>query len=227
VLLSVIAVLGAAAGFLSYRHLWGRPAASSLTALVPNPSSDAAPSVIQAPDEPPPPTIPEEVPDLKLPDLKGTPQALRAVSGHARLYNFWATWCEPCQREIPLLNTLASAYGARELQIVGIAVDAPDAVQTFLKSTPLHYTVLAGEEDGAEAAQKFGMELALPFSVFADEHNRIITIKVGELHREEAHAILRHMSSLRAGEETLEGARAAIATTLKTLAIERAKQSHH
>ena len=223
-LLSVVALLGATAGFLTYRHLWGQARPAGVAAAAPQPT----PSAVQesAPAEAPALAIPEEVPDLKLPDLSGAPRALRAVSGHTRLYNFWATWCEPCQREIPLLNALQSAHGGQDLQIVGIAVDAKAAVQTFLKTTPLHYTVLVGEEEGAEAAQKFGMELALPFSVFADEHNRIIAVKLGELHRPEADAILAEMASLRAGKETLEAARAAIATALKALAVERAKQSH-
>ena len=224
-LLSVVAVLGAGAGFLTYRHLASSTHAP-VVAAVPPPTPTAPPEAAEAPAGPPALAIPEEVPDLKLPDMNGTPQGLRAVPGHARLYNFWATWCEPCQREIPLLNTLAGAYGGQQLQIVGIAVDAKDAVQTFLKTTPLHYTVLVGEEEGAEAAQKFGMELALPFSVFADEHNRIIAVKLGELHREEADAILAHMASLRAGRETLEAARTAIAAAMKTFAMERAKQSH-
>jgi thiol-disulfide isomerase/thioredoxin len=222
-LLSGVAVLGAAAGFLTYRHVAAPARPVLTTALKP---SAPAPVPEEAPPAPPALAIPVEVPDVNLPDLKGTPRALRAVSGHARLYNFWATWCEPCQREIPLLNTLAGAYGGQQLQIVGIAVDGKEAVQTFLKATPLHYTVLVGEEEGAEAAQKFGMELALPFSVFADEHNKIIAVKLGELHRDEADTILAHMASLRAGKETLEAARMAIAGALKTLAVERAKQSH-
>jgi thiol-disulfide isomerase/thioredoxin len=224
-LLGVVAVLGAAAGFLTYRHVWSGAPSPKIATAAPKPSPEAAQAAVEVLAGQPALAIPEQVPDVKLPDLDGKSQALRAIPGHARLYNFWATWCEPCQREIPLLNTLASAYGPQQLQIVGIAVDERDAVQTFLKTTPLHYTVLVGEEEGAEAAQKFGMELALPFSVFADDHDRIIALKLGELHRDEADAILGHMKSLRAGTETLKAAQDAIAAALKTLAIERAKQS--
>ena len=109
--------------------------------------------------------------------------------------------------------------------MVGIAVDMRAAVQEFLKTTPMRYTLLVGEDDGLEAAQKFGMALALPFSVFADEKNRIIAVKLGELRREEAVAILANMRALRAGTTTLPAAREAINQALKTLAIERSKQS--
>jgi len=230
-LLVSVAVVAAATGYLSYQRL-ARPA-SGLT-KIPAPTAAASPaaqpvSTSNSPDnaanEPPTSAIPEEVPDIALADLKGKRHSLREGSGHARLFNFWATWCEPCRREIPLLNALQQDHAAEGLEIVGIAVDMGDSVRKFLRTTPMHYTLLVGEDDGFEAAQKFGMALALPFSVFADEHNRIIAVKLGELHRDEAAAILANMRALRAGTTTLAAAREDIAQALKTLAIDRAKQS--
>jgi hypothetical protein len=124
-----------------------------------------------------------------------------------------------------LLNALQQDHAAEGLEVVGIAVDMRDSVLKFLRTTPMHYTLLVGEDDGFEAAQKFGMALALPFSVFADENNRIIAVKVGELHREEAATILANMRALRAGTTTLAAAREDISQALKSLAIDRAKQS--
>lgn len=215
------ALAGAAAGFLAYRHYVAPapgpgPVPLTATNSVPPPLASAVTTA---------PAIPKEVPDIQLKDLAGRPHSLREGSGHSRLFNFWATWCEPCRREIPLLNSLQNAYQADGLQIVGIAVDFKDSVQTFLKTTKLNYSLLVGEEDGLEAAQKFGMELLLPFSVFADEHNRIVAVKVGELHRDEAEVIFANMAQLRAGKETLAEAQAAIGGALKKLSLERAKQS--
>ena len=51
---------------------------------------------------------------------------------------------------------------------------------------PLNYPLLIGEEDGLAAAEAFGMGMAFPFSVFVDSQNRILTIKIGELHEDEA-----------------------------------------
>ena len=225
-LYTLIALLGAAAGFLSYRHyLDAQPRIVAMAAQSQPAAHRSAQPAAPVPDEPPAAAIPERVPDLKLADLHGTKRALRALPGKTRLFNFWASWCEPCRREIPLLNALQSARRSEGVAIVGIAVDSPAAVQTFLKTTPLHYTVLVGEEDGAEAAQQFGVQLALPFTVFADADNRIVAIKVGELHPDEADAILKHMKSLSTGQETLPAARTAIADALRSLAVERAKQS--
>ena len=50
------------------------------------------------------------------------------------------------------------------------------------KKRPLNYPLLIGEEDGLAAAEAFGMGMAFPFSVFVDSQNRILTVKVGELH---------------------------------------------
>jgi thiol-disulfide isomerase/thioredoxin len=132
------ALAGAAVGFLAYRHY--APTAGGLTPLAGSPISPARPG--PEPTAPAAPAIPALVPEVTLADLAGKAHALRDNAGHARIYNFWATWCEPCRREIPLLNQLQARNGAAGLQIVGIAVDFRDSVQAFLKTTQLHYTLL-------------------------------------------------------------------------------------
>ena len=223
-LLLAVALIGAAAGFLAYR-LYPRsvPPAASL----PPASAPAAAAAIPMPpvNAERPGKIPAEVPDLKLADLAGKLHALRDGSARPHLYNFWATWCEPCRREIPLLNALQRRYRGDQLQVVGIAIDFRAAVKEFLRATPLDYALRVGEEDGYEAAQKFGMGMALPFSVFSDAQDRIVAVKVGELHREEADTILGQMRQLQEGKITLQQARAGIETALRQYAVARAKQS--
>jgi thiol-disulfide isomerase/thioredoxin len=226
-----VAVVAAATGYLSYQRL-ARPASGLTKIPAPTPATLPAAQPTSSPNspqdvsnEPQTSAIPEEVPDIALADLKGKRHGLRDGSGHARLFNFWATWCEPCRREIPLLNALQQDHAAEGLEVVGIAVDMRDSVRKFLRTTPMQYALLVGEDDGFEAAQKFGMALALPFSIFVDEQNRIIAVKLGELHREEAATILANMRALRAGTTTLAAAREDIAQALKALAVDRAKQS--
>ena len=102
------------------------------------------------------------------------------------MVNFWATWCAPCRREIPLLNKIRAERKTQNAEIVGIAVDFRDDVLEFVKKVPLEYPLLIGEEDGLAAAEAFGMGMAFPFSVFVDSQNRILTVKIGELHEDEA-----------------------------------------
>jgi thiol-disulfide isomerase/thioredoxin len=167
--------------------------------------------------------IPDTVPDLKLPDLAGQEKSLRAFLGHPLIINFWATWCAPCRREIPLLQQLRQTYQGDELQIVGIAVDFRAAVTDFARRRAIDYPLLIGEDRGLAAAEQFGMETVLPFSVFADAHGRIVAVKVGELHRDEADYILGAMRALAAGRMSLAEAHAGIAQRLRELAIERAR----
>ena len=226
-LLILVALAAAAAGFMAFRAINAKSAPTvridPAPALPPAAATEtsAAPVAAPAPATP----IPERVPDARLPDLAGVARPLRDGSGRPHLYNFWATWCEPCRREIPLLNTLQGAYRADGLQVVGIALDFRDAVQTFLKTTPLHYALRVAEEDGLDVAQKFGVEMALPFSVFADGEDRIVAIKVGELHREDAAAILTRMRQLHQARIGLKEAREAIRDDLHALALARTKQS--
>ena len=224
VLLLAAALAGAAAGFLVFRDR-ALPAPPLARTVVPVTAAPVEPTDATEASPPPAPAIPATVPDLSLPDLAGKPFALRSFDGHPRLFNFWATWCEPCRREIPLLNSLQGTHSEEGLHIVGVAVDFRDAVRTYLKTNPLRYTSLVGEEDGLEAAQKFGMDLLLPFSVFADGQNRIVAVKVGELHRDEAEAILGEMRLLQAGKTSLAEAQATIAATMRRFAAARAQQS--
>jgi thiol-disulfide isomerase/thioredoxin len=233
--LAAVAVLAAGpAGFLLSRQFHPRGALNATAgataigaggATGTNGSTVPASGAAPGPQQPPAPTVPELVPALSLPDLAGHPQPLRGTHGRPRLYNFWATWCEPCRREIPLLNTLEARYRADRLQVVGIAVDFRDSVQDYLKHQQIAYPLLVGEEDGVEAARAFGMDMALPFSVFADGQQHVVAVKLGELHAEEVEAILGRMRSVRAGRLDLGQARTAIADDLQALSVKRAKQS--
>ena len=214
--MTAAALAGLAAGFLAYQHY--APVASGLRPIADSPPAQTAAA-------PAAPAIPALVPAVSLPDLAGKVHALRDNAGHARIYNFWATWCEPCRREIPLLDTLESRYRADRLQVVGIAVDFRDSVQDYLKHQKIGFSLLVGEEDGVEAARAFGMEMALPFSVFADGQQHVVAVKLGELHADEIDAILGRMRAVRAGQLDLAAARAAIADDLKALSVKRAKQS--
>ena len=60
--------------------------------------------------------------DFTLNDIDGDERALSEWQGKGRLVNFWATWCAPCRREIPLLKSTQEEHSANNLQVIGIAV---------------------------------------------------------------------------------------------------------
>jgi thiol-disulfide isomerase/thioredoxin len=139
--------------------------------------------------------------------------------------NFWASWCEPCRREIPLLESLRRERRKDGLEIVGIALDFRDAAEKYSRAARIDYPVLVGEEGGYEAAAAFGMDPVLPFSVFADRTGTIVTLKVGELHRDEAGFILDRVRDVGAGRLSLPAAREEIASGIRRLNLRRATEA--
>jgi thiol-disulfide isomerase/thioredoxin len=224
--LALVGLVGLAAGFLSYRLAQPRPALAPASfakpAAAPNPSAQSADEVPAAPQP-----VPTDVPDMTFPDPAGVRHSLRDYVGHPLIINFWATWCEPCRREMPLLGRLRHQYHRDGLEIVGVAVDFGQAVREFLRGTLVPYPVLIAEQDGLAAIGQFGMEPVLPFSVFADRQGRIVAVKAGELHPEEAGDILAAIRAIDAGQLGLPAAREQISTELAALAAQRAKAQHN
>ena len=185
------------------------------TSSVPHPQDDAA---LQAADSPQP-VVPAKLPDFSLADLAGKPTSISSWSGKSLVINFWATWCAPCQREIPLLKALAADWAARDLAVVGIAVDYPDKVREFAGRFKIDYPVLIGEQDALDVAAKFGMASpAFPFTVFTDRRGEVVALFVGELHRPQVDFILSQVQSLNLERIQLPEARRAIAAGLSAMA---------
>lgn len=162
-------------------------------------------------------TIPEMLPDFTLATLEGPPRALSSFEHPSLIVNFWATWCAPCRREIPLLRQLRAERGARGVEVVGIAVDFRDDVERYAAEIGLDYPLLIGEEDGLAAADAFGINPVFPFTVFADGQRRIVAVKIGELHADESAYILDHIERINAGSLDLALAREQIRAEIRRL----------
>ena len=197
----LVFLLALAAGIGAY---WLAGRGDQPTASTPVP---VAPDPVLSPAS----VIPERRPDITLADRDGKPRSLSEWNGKPQVINFWATWCAPCRREIPMLNALAGDGAWPEIVLIGIAIDFREDVQRYLQATPIDYTVLIGEQDGLDAARAFGVEsLGLPFTAFVDTSGRIVTIHVGELHRPQADVILSIVRAVDAGEIDLKTAQARI-----------------
>jgi thiol-disulfide isomerase/thioredoxin len=217
---AVLAVAGILAGFGTAGFLLARHLSPERPTLRPAPLTPASAPAAEPGPQPRP--NPERLPDFSLPDLAGVSHRLSDWRGRPLAVNFWATWCEPCRREIPLLEALRRENARTGFEIIGIGIDNRDSIAKYVRDMRIAYPILSGETGGQEAAAAFGLEPVLPFTVFADAQGRIVTLKVGELHRDEATFILARLADVGAGRLSLEAARKQIAERTERLAISRA-----
>lgn len=167
--------------------------------------------------------IPSTLPEVTFKDRRGAWRRLTHWRGRPLLVNFWAAWCSPCREEIPLLERLSRGRAPGSFQVIGVAVDSRAAVLSFARRAHIGYPLLIGERAGLEAIRALGMEPVFPFSVFVDARGRIVTLKVGELHADEAELILARIDEVDRGRLSLAAARRQIASGISALAVARAK----
>lgn len=106
-------------------------------------------------------------PDFSLDDLFGDRHSLQDLAGKVVLAHFFATWCEPCVREMSSLQRLAAAARDEPLAIIAIDVAEVDLrVRAFFEKQPVHFTVLL---DRDRAVSKAWDIIALPTSFVLDE----------------------------------------------------------
>lgn len=96
----------------------------------------------------------------------GTTLAMQSLQGRPLLLNFWATWCPPCVEEMPLLDAFYRENSAKSWQVVGLAIDQPSAVRTFLQRTPVTFPIGIAGMGGTELSKSLGnLAGGLPFTV--------------------------------------------------------------
>jgi peroxiredoxin len=165
--------------------------------------------------------IPDRLPEFSLEDREGKSTSIDTWRGQSLIINFWATWCEPCRREIPLLESLNREWSNRGMTVVGIAVDHRAGVRRFADELKIGYPILIGEEDALLVAKSLGVDTPVfPFSVFTDSRQDVVALYVGELHPPQAKLILAVVQNLNENQVDLAVARRTIAAGLQRLARE-------
>ena len=117
-------------------------------------------------------------PNFSLPDLTGKKVQLIDYRGKVVLLNFWATWCGPCRKEMPLFSKWQSDYGAKGFQVIGVSIDEEAAVvKEMLVKRPVTYQILMGD---SKFGDTYGGVQALPVSFLIDAQGRIVAKYQGE-----------------------------------------------
>lgn len=148
--------------------------------LISNSLNDQQPSKPQQSTQPPNITKTElqSAPDFTLKDLNGNSVSLSDFEGSKNVYvNFWATWCPPCQKEMPDLEKVYKAYKDKDLVVLAVnSGEVQSKVQEFMTSNGYTFPVLLDTNNKAAALYKAS---SIPTSVFINKEGLIIGKKVG------------------------------------------------
>jgi len=140
-------------------------------------------------------------------DAQGFQKILAEHKGKPLLVNFWATWCEPCRDEYPMLNELAKQYAPQGLQVVGVSMDDDGdliLMRRFLaRYKPIfpNYRKTAGAEAAFRESILPGWTGTMPVSIFYAKDGRQVVHFLGEKSRAQYEETIRTLlgSSLDAG----------------------------
>jgi thiol-disulfide isomerase/thioredoxin len=119
----------------------------------------------------------QPIPPFLMNDLNGQIISTAALRGKVVIVNFWATWCPPCQEEIPEMMELQKEYQGK-LQIIGVSMDdGPDGpVKQFADKIGMNYPVVMGSD---ALSEEYGGIPALPTSYIVDPQGRVVQKHVG------------------------------------------------
>lgn len=121
----------------------------------------------------------QQAPDFTLPDIQdGKPAiTLSDLRGKTVYVDFWASWCAPCLRSMPLINELYAQYRERGFEVIAINVDDPiDDGREFLLDTPLDYLIAADTQN--EVLEQYGVR-GMPTSFLIDSEGVVRMVHMG------------------------------------------------
>ena len=134
----------------------------------------------------------DTLPVFSFPDTQEKTQNISQWSGKTLVINFWATWCQPCLKEIPEFVQLQTQFAAKNVQFIGIAIDELPAVARFKDTTKMNYPVLiASEWEGFNLSQQLGNDAnTVPYTVVVNPAGKIIYRHAGAVKKEDLLAVI-------------------------------------
>ncbi len=135
---------------------------------------------------------------FELSDLDGTIRNSDEWNGKPLLINFWATWCVPCRKEMPLLTELHEKYADQGFEVIGLAAELgtagsdPEKVASFISEMGVQYPILFGEMEAVvDISKRYGNRIGgMPYSAFVDRDGVVRHVKFGEMSLDEAEEML-------------------------------------
>lgn len=120
------------------------------------------------------------LPDMNWPNLDGGQNRLDEWLDQVLVVNHWATWCEPCRREIPMFMDFRANHQAQGLELVGIAHDNEEDVRRYVDAMGMDYPqLLAGMGQGQKWLTALGSNGSLPLTLIYDRDGNLRAKKLG------------------------------------------------
>jgi len=129
------------------------------------------------------------LPDVSYVDTIGTAYTTKSLAGKVVVVNFWATWCNPCLKEIPDLSKVYEKYKARGLVMLGVMTDDPDpnTLLNFQSDHEMTYPVVRANSD---ILVSYSYPGALPTTFVFDRGGKQVYSHVGPLRVEQLERLL-------------------------------------
>lgn len=122
----------------------------------------------------------QALPPLALPDLDTGELRKLDGPGRPRLVNYWASWCGPCRKEMPVLNTYALEQGGNGVQVIGIALDSPAEALAFRREVPVSFALLVETPGPGDSSVRLGNRRGiLPYTVLIDSNGKLARTHYG------------------------------------------------
>jgi thiol-disulfide isomerase/thioredoxin len=134
---------------------------------------------------------PKYLSSFSLENLEGEMINIDEYKGTPLIINFWATWCSPCRREMPLLNAIHSDRKINNLKVIGIAIDEPELVRDFINELGIDFPILVGQGEAYDLMKDLGnSSITLPYTIFVEPDGLISWSKNTEIKYEDLNAMM-------------------------------------
>jgi peroxiredoxin len=109
--------------------------------------------------------------DFTLKDLSGKTWTFSELRGKVVLVNFWATWCPPCRKEMPDLETLYTRFGSKGFVVLGISDEETAEVEPFIRDHKISFPVLL---DPSRKVNELFVVQGIPKSFVYDRQGKLV-----------------------------------------------------
>jgi thiol-disulfide isomerase/thioredoxin len=144
--------------------------------------------------------VAKRTPDPAFKTLDGQTRRLSSLRGQILVVNFWATWCGPCQEELPRLSKLAESYAGKPVRFVLISIDEAKnraKIPTVLER--LHVPLESWDEADTDTMDRFGLGDIVPGTAVLDDRGELAARIMGEAREEDVRTAVDWLLNGKAG----------------------------